>query len=144
MIQLQIVGKPVPWAASKHNGRQHYDLKSKEKEYIRWQIKSQYRDEPIKGTFVLHFYFFMSIPKTTSKAKREQMLNGYIIPTSSDTSNLTKLYEDCLKKIVIEDDRYAAKVCAEKRYGDKEGVTIVIIPWEEYRGLVANQKINMC
>lgn len=59
------------------------------------------------------------------------MLKGEILPTSCDCTNLQKLYEDCLKGIVIKDDRKVAKIFSEKVYGEKEGVFIQILTLKE-------------
>lgn len=131
MIQLQLHGKPVPWSASEKGRYCFYDPKGKEKEYARWQIKAQYRDRPIGGHVALDFIFFIPIPKGTSKAKRAQMLDGRILPTSPDTTNMQKLYEDCLQGIVIENDRFTNRVTSQRKYAEEPGVLIQVRRWEE-------------
>lgn len=128
MIQIELYGKPTPWAASRTNGKHHYNPKNKEKEHARWQIKAQYRDTPLTGAISLDFTFFMPIPKSTSLVKRKQMLSHLILPTVKvDATNLQKFYEDCLKGIVIEDDQFVTDVASRKRYSEKPGVLIRII-----------------
>ena len=100
MIQLQIDCVPLPWSASKKGKYGFYDEKSKHKEFVRWQLKGQYRDTPISGSVSLEFIFFLPIPKSSSKAMRKQMLDRRVLPTTPDTTNMQKLYEDCLQDIV--------------------------------------------
>lgn len=131
MIQLELHGKPVPWSASRTNKGHHYDPKAKDKEFAKWQIRAQYRDKPITGFVYLYFTFFFEPPKSASRIQRKEMLSGRLIPTVSDTTNLQKMYEDCLKGIVIEDDRYVSDISSSKRYSEKPGVFIRIVPRAE-------------
>lgn len=131
MIQLELHGKPISWRASQHKGKFHYDPKQKEKEQAKWQIRAQYRDKPIEGFVNLEFIFFFPIPKSTSRIKRRQMLAGIIPPSSCDTTNCQKFYEDCLKGIVISDDRYSKKITSDKRYSENPGVSIRVISLKE-------------
>ena len=71
------------------------------------------------------------------------MLNEIIIPENCDTTNCQKFYEDCLKGIVITDDRRTADVQSKKRYSEKPGILIQVIPWDEYRGLAINENIRI-
>lgn len=131
MIHLHVDCNPVPWSAPHFGRNGAYDKKAKDKEFIKWQLKGQYRDIPLSGHVSLDFIFFIPIPKTTSKAMRKQMLERRVLPTSPDTTNMQKLYEDCLQGIVIENDRYASKISSARYYSEKPGVWIVVRPWEE-------------
>jgi Holliday junction resolvase RusA-like endonuclease len=131
MIHLHVDCNPVPWSAPKKGSHGFYDTKSKEKEFVRWQLKGQYRDTPISGHVSLDFIFFIPIPKATSKAMRKQMLERRVLPTSPDTTNMQKLYEDCLQGIVIDNDRFASRVSSARYYSEKPGVFICVRNWEE-------------
>jgi Holliday junction resolvase RusA-like endonuclease len=131
MIQLHLDCVPTSWSAPVKGKTHFYDKKAKEKEFARWQIRGQYRDIPLQGFFSLEFVFFIPIPKETSKARRVQMLRRQILPTTPDTTNMQKFYEDCLQGIVIENDRYANKICSVRYYSEKPGVTITVRPWDE-------------
>lgn len=139
MIQIELYGRPVPWSTPGGSGKVRYNPRAAEKEQTRWQIKSQYRQIPIQGAVALFFKFWFAIPPKTSSIRKHQMLNGIIIPQHCDVTNLQKFYEDCLKDIVITDDRYTAEVKSSKRYAEKPGVLITIYSWDEYRGLAANE-----
>lgn len=133
MIEINLQITPVPWAAPYRSKGIFYDIRDSNKNCAKFFIKRQYLDSPIKGYTVLKFTFTFSVPSSTSKKKRIEMLAGKIIPTRCDCTNLQKLYEDCLKKIVIDDDRKVAKIFSEKIYGEKEGVKIVVYTLEEYQ-----------
>lgn len=132
MILLELHCKPEPWSAARSGKHGFYDIKSKAKQYARWQIKSQYREEPIPGPVSIDFIFHIPIPKSTSKAKRTQMLRRKILPQSPDTTNLQKLYEDCLQGLVIENDRFSNRVCSIRYYSEKPGITIKVCTWDEF------------
>lgn len=131
MIEIRLDCKPVPWSAPTKGLHTFYDKKSKVKESTCWQIFSQYNG-PIIDEFVsLEFTFYVPIPKNTSKVKRKEMLDHKILPTSPDTTNMQKLYEDCLQGIVIQNDRLSHKITSIRYYSDRPGVEIKIRPWHE-------------
>lgn len=84
------------------------------------------------GYVVLAFKFIFTVPKSASKKNRSLMLEGKIPPTQSDCTNLQKLHEDCLKGILIEDDRKVAKIFSEKVYGENAGIDVKIYSLEEW------------
>jgi len=132
MFQFQIHCIPVSWSAPIKGKSGFYDKKHKEKEMVRWQLKAQYnRDIPLKGLVALEFIFFLPIPKGASKAKRKQMLERRIFPMRPDTTNMQKLYEDCLQGIVIDNDCSCIDVHSKKFYSDNPGVTITVRTLEE-------------
>jgi Holliday junction resolvase RusA-like endonuclease len=133
MIELNLPVIPVPWAAPVRSRGAFYDIRDANKRCAKFYIKQQYSAIPIEDYTVLEFTFTFPLPPSASKKKRAQMLAGEIIPTKCDCTNLQKLYEDCLKKIVIDDDRKVAKIFSEKLYGEKEGVKINIYTLEEYK-----------
>lgn len=126
MITITLDVDPVPWAAPKLSRYHTYDPKQAEKRAIRYLIKQQYDGDPIENYTELYFTFIYKTPKSATKKQRFLMLNRLIIPTKADCTNLQKLYEDCLKGIVIKDDRYVKSICSEKHYGLKGKVIICI------------------
>ncbi len=124
MILLQIDCVPEPWSASCKGKHGFYDKKSQHKEMVRWQLKGQYRDQPLQGHVGLEFIFFIPIPKSTSKAMRRQMLDRRVLPTCPDVTNMQKLYEDCLQGIVIDNDRYSSEITAKRYYSENPGILI--------------------
>jgi Holliday junction resolvase RusA-like endonuclease len=134
MHQIELFGRPISWQAPKRCGNHYFSPNYKEKEQIKWQIRAQYRDEILIGYVDLDFVFFLPIPASTSKVKRRQMLSGFIMPGILDTTDMQKVYEDLLKGIVIENDRYVIDITSKKRYSEKPGVLIRIITHAEKYG----------
>lgn len=138
-IEINIPLEPVPWAAPIRSKRRFFDPREKDKRAYRYLIKEQYKDKPLTAFTILFFRFVFVPPPSYPKGKKKDMLKGYIIPTKCDTTNLQKLAEDCLKGIVIDDDRNVAKIFSEKLYGEKEHVQIKIFTLEEFVASAANK-----
>lgn len=132
MITLEIPFSPVAWAAPRLSRNRTYDPKEADKRSIRYIIKEQYKGSPLEGYVSLFFTFVFKPPESASKKKQLDMLDGRIIPTKSDCTNCQKLYEDCLKKIVIKDDRNVEVIGSRKLYGPLGKVIIYILNREEY------------
>ena len=132
MFIIEIPFDPVPWSAPRLARGHAYDPKEKDKRAIRYLVKQQYDKPPMKGFVALTMCFAYPMPKSASKKKREAMLAGHIIPTKSDCTNCQKLYEDCLKNIVFEDDRNVALISSMKLYSEKGQVIIKVWPLEEF------------
>jgi len=116
MITLTIPGKPVPWTASRITKRGAFDPKLKEKQSIRWRIKTQYNGNILDQKVSLAFTFYMPVPKSFAKKTLDLLKQGKIIyhDKKPDLTNLQKLYEDCLKGIVIKDDNQVVEVFSRK------------------------------
>lgn len=129
-IILNINHDPVPWASPKLGRGICYSAHSKYKEIFHAFICSQYKDPPIKGYVALDFVFSCPYPKSTSKKNIELMKQGKIYPTKSDLTNFQKFAEDCLKKIVIEDDRNVVQITSKKLYALHGSVQIKVTQCE--------------
>jgi Holliday junction resolvase RusA-like endonuclease len=131
MIELRLDCDPTPWSAPIKGRHTFYDKKSKEKEFAKWQIKSQYKG-PILNCFVaIEFTFLIPLQKNLSKRDTERKINREILPTSPDVTNMQKLYEDCLQGTVIENDRLSYKITSSRYYSNRPGVEIKVYPWPE-------------
>lgn len=133
MIVLEVSGNPVPWKRIGINRRTGgvYDQQPKEREYYRWQLSSQFKDEPLSiGTPVeIKLLFHMPIPKSIKGRMRKDMISSYVYHTKKpDIDNLTKLILDAMTGIVYTDDSQIVKLSACKRYAQKPGITIGVCP----------------
>lgn len=133
MIYLELPVSPSAWAAPRLSRKYTYDPKYQEKQATKILLKSLYRDSPIQGAVIVDFFFCVSVPKSASKKTKEKMLTNEIIPTKFDCTNAQKLYEDCIKNILITDDRNVKKISSEKAFAEKEKVIIKVFTIEEYR-----------
>lgn len=129
-ITIHIHHDPVPWTAPKRGNSSYYSTHSKYKEIFHAFILSQFKLEPIKGYVGLEFIFQFPCPKSASKKQKDLMLLGKIKPTKSDCTNCQKFAEDCLNKIVIEDDRNVWQITSTKLYALHGAVIIRIKPCE--------------
>jgi len=69
--------------------------------------------------------------KSTSKKKRQQMLDGEILPLKKpDMDNIVKVIADALNSVAYQDDSQVVFVKAKKVYSALEGVDVTI---QEYR-----------
>lgn len=125
-IEIKINHDPVPWTAPRLGRGICYSVHSKYKEIFHAFILSQYKLEPIKGYVALDMVFHVPYPKSASKRKLEAIQEGRLYPTKSDLTNYQKFAEDCLKKIVIEDDRNVVQITSKKLYALNGSVIIKI------------------
>lgn len=80
----------------------------------------------LSGAIDVNIVIFKSIPeKSTSKAKKEEMLNNIIKPTKKpDIDNVVKSVFDALNKIAYKDDSQICSLSVKKVYAEEESVKI--------------------
>ena len=135
MISLDLFGDPVPKKRARtfnnHGKICTWDSQDKLKEGCKWQVRSQFREEPLMCPVILDVVFLMPIPKSTSKVKERAMLNGTIHHMKKpDIDNLAKWIADILNGIVIKDDAQIVEMHAKKIYSSKPGTYVRILPVE--------------
>ena len=83
-------------------------------------------EKPLKVKIIA----FYEIPKSTSKKKKQEMLEDRIYPTiKPDTDNIAKSILDSLNGIAYKDDKQVVSLTVEKRYSEVPSVSVRI--WEE-------------
>lgn len=97
---------------------------------MRYLIAEQYKGALLTCSVVLDLLFEFKPPKSATKKRRLAMLSGAILPRP-DCTNLQKLYEDCLKGIVIQDDREVVDIRSKKLYTERDCTTIKVYTLEE-------------
>lgn len=86
----------------------------------------KYFDGPVR----LEICAYFSVPKSTSKKKREQMLNDKIRPTKKpDWDNIGKIVTDSLNGIAYGDDKQVVYARVAKIYGVVPRVEVTIGEW---------------
>lgn len=128
MHRFELDLEPVSWLAPIRSRNTFYNPRDKEKQVICNLLMQQWHNPPLTDYMKLKFRFEHAVPKSFSKKRRDDALQGLTFPTRKDLSNCVKFYEDCLKKIVIEDDRIVVKIEAEKLYGEKGKIIIELEP----------------
>lgn len=82
---------------------------------------------PIEGRVSVTITACFPIPKNTSKANTESMLNNKISPTKKpDIDNIVKIILDALNKIAFKDDNQITKLNVEKKYAEEEKIVVKI------------------
>jgi len=130
-ITLTVTGKPIAKARPKFVRRgkfvSAYNPQETEEGRWLWQVIQQYKGPPISGPVRLSLAFWMPIPKSTSKKKREQMLTGYLHHDKKpDIDNLIKFTFDCLNGVLFEDDRQVIGISAIKTYSEIPRTVVVL------------------
>ena len=88
--------------------------------------KTPYWEKPVKVRIIAHH----AIPKSFSKKKQAEALNGKIRPqTKPDIDNVVKVVCDALNSVAYRDDTQVIRIVAEKVYSDEPKLVIDI---EEY------------
>ncbi|OPX87750.1 MAG: Endodeoxyribonuclease RusA [Pelotomaculum sp. PtaB.Bin104] len=84
-------------------------------------------DKPLEGPLILTVAAYKSIPKSLSKKKTQQALEGELRPTiKPDLDNVVKGIKDALKGIIWRDDSQVIWLFASKWYSDKPRVEVEV------------------
>ena len=91
-------------------------------------VKESYGDNPcFEDQFIsIKIVFKFEVPKSYSKKKRAEALEGNLRPTKADIDNYIKSVLDGLNKVAFLDDRYICSIEASKIFAE-EAETIVEI-----------------
>lgn len=136
MIQFTVLGCPVGKGRPKFstfNGQATAYTPAKTVNYenlVKLSVQQQQKglkpfdkDVPLQAHIIAYF----PIPKSTSKKKREAMLNGEIYHTKKpDADNLAKAVLDALNGIAFYDDAQVCELIVQKWYSDNPRVEISI------------------
>ena len=70
---------------------------------------------------------YYPIPKSTSKKKRIQMLQGILLPDKKpDIDNILKCVADSLNTIAYDDDKQIVHMDIEKYYGEEPRTEVIL------------------
>lgn len=119
MISFKIPGKPKVQKQTRSCRGRFYDPSHDDRLFIQEIAKLHKPEKIIDEAVEMSLYFYVSPPKSVSKAKREQMLNHVILPTTRpDVDNYGYLVTNALKSIVYTDDSFVTDLHLYKRYSD--------------------------
>lgn len=128
MVELIIPGEPVgkqrprvtKWGTHTPEKTVNYETLVKELYVIN-------KLPMLKGYLSMKITAFYKIPKSTSKKKREQMLNNLILPDKKpDLDNIAKIICDSLNNVAYDDDKQIVNLNINKFYGEKPMVVVQI------------------
>jgi Holliday junction resolvase RusA-like endonuclease len=131
MIILTIDGDPIPWKRAGVNwkNKTFYDQQKKEKEQVRWQLRDQYKENPLTVPLEVNIVCYFHIPESISRAKRSQMLAGIIHHDHDpDGDNLDGFYWDCMTGVIYKDDCQIFSHSTVKIYGTTPKTVITVRP----------------
>jgi Holliday junction resolvase RusA-like endonuclease len=81
----------------------------------------------LKGAIKAEIKVYMSIPKSVSKKKREEMIEGKIRPTKKpDVDNIIKIILDSLNGLAYDDDKQIVDCSISKWYGENPRVEVIL------------------
>lgn len=127
-VDFTIPSAPVPKSRPRFNtntGRAFTDDKTRIFENIvslAYGARHYFDDSYIR----IRMKFKFEVPKSYSKKKRIEALEGKIRPTKADIDNYIKSVLDGLNKIAFKDDRYVYAVLAEKEYAEEASIEVTI------------------
>lgn len=95
------------------------------------KVKASYIDvadgKYLEGQIQAEIIGYFSIPKSTSKKKREEMLRGEVLHTKKiDADNLAKVVLDALNGIAYKDDSAICDLKVKKMYSNNPRVEVTI------------------
>ena len=126
-----IVGKARP-RMNTRTGRAYTPTNTKLYEYSlrQWFIRDYPYFKPIETRVKVTIIAYFGIPKSTSKKKEAEMLQGNISPTKKpDADNIIKIVLDAMNKFAFNDDTQVTKLEIEKKYDKAPRIYIKV---EEY------------
>lgn len=127
-VEGDILGKERP-RVNMYTGNVYTPNKTKKyEEYIQQCFCIKYPNyEPIINRTEIEIIAYIKIPTYCSKKKQLQMKEGEITPTKKpDVDNIAKVILDALNTFAFIDDNQVSKISVEKRYDDKEWLSIHI------------------
>ena len=133
MISFTVFGTPVAQGRAKFaviggHARAYDPAKSRNyKQIVRAEAVKVKPDKPLEGALSLTVKVYREIPKSFSRKKRAQAIEGSLRPTTKpDLSNLVKGIEDALNSIIYRDDAQLVDVDLQKFYSEQPRVEVEI------------------
>ena len=127
---MRIYIKPTTKERPRFNtstGRAFTTNKTKDfEESLRWEYIKNNGKNYGENFIEVELVFSFKPPKSWSKKKTNEALNGNIRPTKSDIVNYIKSVLDSLNTVAYTDDRYAYKISAIKKYDTEDYIEINI------------------
>lgn len=111
-------------------GRGNTYTPSKTSDYedmVREEYNAQKQNRVFTGAIRAEIHAYYKIPKSISKAKRQEMLDGLQLPVKKpDLDNIAKIILDALNKVAYEDDSQIAELEVKKYYSDDPKVEVLL------------------
>ena len=127
-----IPGVPTPMKRPRLSKSGVINPDAAKKRADKWIIAIKYRDIPNDLPVSVYIQYHMPIPRTFTKAKKEQAANNDLIHSyKPDIDNLIKHTLDVLSGIVFKDDGQVHSIVARKVYSDNPRTEIRVFFGED-------------
>lgn len=87
------------------------------------------------GPLSVSLYIVVKVPQSYTKKKRQEAMDGIIVPGKPDVDNVFKLHTDALNRLAFDDDKQIAKSVVVKRFGLSDGVVITFSKIDNHSSL---------
>ena len=95
--------------------------------FVKLCYLNKYKGQKLDGEIIAEIIAYFSIPKSFSKKKRLEAIEGKIKPTKKpDTDNIAKTILDSLNGIAFEDDKQVVALLVNKLYGEEAKVIVTL------------------
>ena len=95
--------------------------------FVKLCYLNKYKGQKLDGEIIAEIIAYFSIPKSFSKKKRLEAIEGKIKPTKKpDTDNIAKTILDSLNGIAFEDDKQVVALLVKKLYGEEAKVVVTL------------------
>ena len=127
LAHITLLGTPKPARLKKKRNGKLYNARNLYMRACKWRIKIQYRTQAYVGPVRIDYFFGFPIPKSWPKEQKELATTTRMPHTlRPDYDNLKKLYNDCIKGIIIRDDSQMCMGLWAKEYTDQPRTEIWI------------------
>ena len=125
LLKVTIYGEPIPQARPRFTKAGHAyepprsrNYKTLARFWLTQKLKKENAWKPLETALVVDITFYMSIPSSWTKKRKEEAYNGVIRPTTrnGDIDNLIKAVLDAGNGLLWADDMYITDIKAKKRY----------------------------
>lgn len=134
MIKFTIPGQPVAkgrpkvtrWGAYTPEKTVNYE------NLVKFSYIGEHKGKEILEDYLaIEIKFYFKIPKSTSKKKRKQMIEGKIMHNKRpDIDNCIKSITDALNEIAYKDDNQIVEIHAYKYYSEEPRAEVSIESWK--------------
>lgn len=123
--------RPVAWARPAPCKWGLYDTQTKIKKQYLWEFSRIYKDSYLlKVPLIVSCQFDYAIPKSWSKQKQKEALNGSIPYLACDIDNTLKFTFDLFNGIIWEDDRQIVGITeCYQMYARDDSITVKVYSW---------------
>lgn len=131
LVEFEIPGKPAGKGRPRFMRNGHTYTPDETTEYenlVRLSYKINTHGVKLDGEIKASIVAVFPVPKSDSKKKRAQKLEGLIRPTvKPDCDNIAKIVLDSLNHIAYDDDSQVVSLEVQKKYGEEPKTIVTLL-----------------